>query len=72
MYFFTSGVKRSKKLNEDKMELRDQIACERINVYGSAYVIPLSLLLTILQYPYTARKEMSLIRLPVVHVETVA
>jgi hypothetical protein len=64
--------KEEKKLNKDKIELIDQIACDRNNVYGSDYFIPLSLLLTILQYPYTAGKEMSLIRLHIVHVETVA
>jgi hypothetical protein len=69
LYFFISGVKRSKKLNKDKIELIDQIACDRNNVYGSDYFIPLSLLLTILQYPYTAGKEMSLIRLHVVNVD---
>lgn len=35
LYFFISGVKRSKKLNKDKIELIDQIACDRNNVYVS-------------------------------------
>ena len=54
------------------MELRDQIACDRNNVYGSDCFVPLSLLLTILQYPCTARKEKSLIRLSINYVESVA